>query len=116
MSGVKQGKNWGATQLLEMNPFVELHRAEVKKDFCCSIHHHDTKWNGFFVESGQLNIRIYQSNGLEDVTELFAGDYTAVDAGVVHRFECIQDCVVFELYWPAMRQVDITRKTVGGPL
>lgn len=111
---VLAGKIWGSTQLIDEHAFGSFHRAEVKAGFCCSRHHHATKWNGFFVESGVLNIRLYQPNGIEDVTQLLPGDYLKVAPGVVHRFECEEDCVLFETYWPSLSHDDIVRVDVGG--
>lgn len=110
------GKLWGTTQELVANPFVSFHRAEVRKGKRCSRHRHLRKWNGFFVEAGVMQIRVYQPNGIEDVTVLGAGDFTAVGPGITHRFECIEDAVLFEIYWPAEIAEDIVRDDEGGDL
>lgn len=110
------GKIWGSTIELEANPFMSLHRAEVKAGFRCSKHLHQNKWNGFFVESGELHIRVYQPSGIEDVTILKAGDYAFVAPGMKHRFESIADTVLFEIYWPAQHAEDIVRDDEGGLL
>lgn len=112
----KAGKIWGLTEEIESNPFMSFHRAEVKTGFRCSRHKHEFKWNGFFLESGSMVIRVYQPSGTEDVTELRAGDYTAVAPGVEHRFESLEDCVLFEIYWPAVLSEDIVRADEGGSL
>jgi len=112
----RTGKIWGTTEALEANPFVSFHRAEVNAGFRCSRHRHERKWNGFFVESGFLLIRVYQPSGIEDVTELRAGDYTSVAPGVEHRFESVENSVLFELYWPDALSEDIVRADEGGPL
>lgn len=116
MSGNVEGKVWGSTVEIESNPYMSFHRAEVKKDRRCSKHLHANKWNGFFVESGLLRVRIYQPNGIEDVTTLGAGEYTAVAPGLKHRFESVEDTVLFEIYWPAALAEDIVRDDEGGLL
>lgn len=113
---MKTGKIWGRTEQLEANPFLSFHRAEVNKGFRCSKHLHKFIHNGFFVESGELLVRVYQPNGLEDVTTLRAGDYTSVAPGVKHRFESVEDTVLFEIYWPQGVGADIERDDEGGPL
>ena len=49
---------------------------------------HKYKWNGFFVESGKMLVRVWQDDqGLVDETILNAGDFTQVKPGKVHQFE-----------------------------
>ena len=57
----KSGKIWGSTELIEANNALEFHRIETKKGGVCSKHLHSFKWNGFYVESGQLLIRVWQN-------------------------------------------------------
>ena len=52
------GKIWGSTELIEANGALEFHRIFTKKGGVCSKHKHEFKWNGFYVESGQLLIRV----------------------------------------------------------
>lgn len=114
---VKFGKAWGSTIDIETNPFVSFHRAEIKAGYCCSRHDHTGRTNLFFVESGIVRVRVYQPNGLEDETVLGAGEMTKVGPGLKHRFEGIEDAVVFELYWPRqMTETDINRDDTGGRL
>ena len=77
---MKAGKIWGQTELIHANGVLEFHRIEYKKGFKCSEHLHQYKWNGFFVESGQMIVRVWQDDqdGLVDETILNAGDFTQV--------------------------------------
>ncbi len=78
---VKAGKVWGQTELIHANGVLEFHRIEYKAGFKCSEHEHKYKFNGFFVESGQMIVRVWQDNdqaGLVDETILNAGDFTVV--------------------------------------
>jgi mannose-6-phosphate isomerase-like protein (cupin superfamily) len=111
---MKAGKIWGTTELLEDNPSLEFHRIEAKKYGVCSKHKHNYKWNGFFVESGKMIIRVWKNDyDLVDETILTAGQYTKVAPGEYHQFEVIEDCVAFELYWVEFPSTDIERETVG---
>jgi len=111
---MKQGKIWGNTHLIHKNGVLEFHRIEASKDTKCSKHKHSFKWNGFFVESGHLIIRVWQNDyDLVDETHLFAGDFTQVKPGVFHQFEAAEDTVAFELYWAEFDHNDIQRETVG---
>jgi len=111
----KFGKIWGSTQPVELNSCFEFHRIEVQAGSYCSKHLHRHKWNGFWVESGELEIHVWKNSyDLVDVTVLRAGEYTAVAPGEYHMFKCNQNTVAFELYWAQFDHDDIVRETVGG--
>jgi len=112
----KSGKIWGSTELIHANGFLEFHRIEFLSNSKCSEHKHSYKWNGFYVESGELLIRVWQENdqeGLIDETLLGPGDFTLVKPGKYHQFEGIKRGVAFELYWAEFNHDDIQRRTVG---
>ena len=109
------GKVWGQTELVEANGALEFHRIDMNKGGVCSKHKHNFKWNGFYVESGTMLIRIWQKDyDLVDETILESGDFTAVGPGEFHQFEALEDTVAFELYWAEFDHDDIERETVGG--
>ena len=113
---MKAGKVWGLTEQIEMNGVLEFHRIEMNKNGVCSKHLHEFKWNGFYVESGKMIVRVWQDadqKGLVDETILNAGDYTTVKPGKFHQFEGVEDGVAFELYWAEFSHDDIERRTVG---
>jgi len=114
--GIKSGKVWGMTELVHANAVVEFHRIEANEGAFCSKHKHSHKWNGFFVESGSLKIKVWKTNyDLVDETILGPGDFTAVAPGEFHQFEALVDTVAFELYLAAeLDHNDIQRETVGG--
>lgn len=115
--GQIQGKIWGTTSVLVSNPVVEFHRITAKANYRCSEHRHVHKWNGFYVESGVLEIHIRKKDyDLTDVTVLRAGDFTSVCPGEYHYFLCTEDCVALELYWPELLSEDIERKDHGQPV
>ena len=108
------GKVWGNTELVEANGVLEFHRIEIKKGGTCSKHRHRYKWNGFFVESGRLKIRVWKNNyELIDETVLHPGQWTKIPPGEFHQFEAETDVVAFELYWAEFDHNDIERETVG---
>lgn len=112
-----EGKLWGTTETLEANPFCSVHRATFRAGFCCSRHLHRYKVNAFLVLSGQLRVRTYQPNGIEDETLLGPGDFTKIDPNGRHRFEGVESGVVLELYWPLSVDLDdIVRDDMGGQL
>lgn len=117
---MKAGKIWGTTELIDHNSTFEFHRIEFKSNHCCSEHYHQTKWNGFFVESGVLLVKTWtkeptdtRPNMLCDQTVLRAGDYYKVPPGLWHQFVGVEDGVAFELYWAEFNGNDIVRRTQG---
>jgi len=111
---MKAGKIWGQTELIHANGVLEFHRIEYKKDVACSKHKHEFKWNGFFVESGKMMVKVWQNDyDLIDTTILNAGDFMRVKPGVFHQFIGMEDGVAFELYWAEFDHNDIKRETVG---
>ena len=111
----RQGKIWGETVLVAHIPGVlEFHRIEAVKGGVCSKHAHQSKTNGFFVESGKLLIREWQQRyDLVDETILGPGDYCTVPPGIFHQFEVLEDVVAFELYYAELLGDDIVRESVG---
>ena len=76
---IKAGKIWGETELILANNSLEFHRIDYKKGGVCSKHLHEWKWNGFYVMSGRMKIRVWQKDyDLVDETILNPGDFTAV--------------------------------------
>jgi len=112
--GNKAGKVWGETELILANSSLEFHRIDYKAGGVCSKHKHDYKFNGFYVVSGKMKIRVWQKDyDLVDETILGPGDFTAVKPGLYHTFEGIEDGVAFELYWANFQHNDIQRESVG---
>lgn len=113
----KKGKIWGSTESLFNCNNVELHRIEGKSGGYCSTHQHQHKFNMFYVEKGVLLVTIYRKDAgqeIEDVTVLKENQSTIVEPGLFHKFEVIEDCVAFEIYWTELNTEDIIRKNVGG--
>jgi len=109
------GKVWGQTELIHANGVLEFHRIDFRTGGVCSKHKHQFKWNGFYVISGRMKVKVWQKDqqDLVDETILGPGDFTRVKPGYMHQFEGIEDGVAFELYWAEFNHDDIQRETVG---
>jgi len=108
------GKVWGSTELVEANSTLEFHRIEMIAGGVCSKHMHEFKWNGFYIASGKMIVRVWQNDyDLVDETTLLPGDYTKVKPGLYHQFECLESGTAFELYWAEFNHQDIIRETHG---
>jgi len=117
MDNTVRGKVWGNTTKLFDKNNVEMHRIEVEAGGFCSKHNHQSKYNLFFVEEGELKIYIYREYAgkvLEDITTLKTGDTTYVEPGVPHMFRATEHTIAFEIYWVTLDVNDIVRETVGG--
>jgi mannose-6-phosphate isomerase-like protein (cupin superfamily) len=112
------GKVWGTTQLIFANGALEWHRITVKPHMRCSMHKHKYKFNGFFVESGELDIVVKKNDyPLTDVTTLEAGQFTTVKPGEYHQFVSRDKPVVaYEIYYAHFDHNDIEREDHGGPM
>jgi quercetin dioxygenase-like cupin family protein len=111
---MKAGKIWGQTELIHANGVLEFHKIDYKAGGVCSKHKHQFKWNGFYVVSGKMKIRVWQKDyDLVDETILGPGDFTRVKPGLMHSFEGLEDGVAFELYWAEFNHDDIQRESVG---
>ena len=111
---MKAGKVWGQTELLEANGVLEFHRIDINKGGTCSKHRHQFKWNGFYVISGTLVVRVWKNNyDLVDETVLGPGDYTKVAPTEYHQFEALENTVALELYWAEFDHNDIERENHG---
>ena len=108
------GKIWGSTELILANSSLEFHRIDYKAGGVCSKHKHEYKFNGFYVVSGKMKIRVWQKDyDLVDETILGPGDFTSVKPGLYHTFEGIESGVAFELYWANFQHNDIHRESAG---
>ena len=84
----KSGKIWGQTELIHANGVLEFHKIDFKAGGVCSKHKHNFKWNGFYVVSGRMKIKVWQKDqqDLIDETILGPGDFTKVKPGYYHLF------------------------------
>ena len=88
---------------------------DFKAGGVCSKHKHKYKWNGFYVVSGKMIVRVWKDDqGLVDETLLNAGDWTRIKPGEYHQFEGVEDGIAFELYWAQFDHDDIEREYSGS--
>lgn len=111
----KSGKIWGETAPIYMGSSMELHEIEIKAGGTCSLHCHQTKFNGFYVISGELHIEVHKNDyDLIDTTILKSSDFTVCKPGEYHRFIAKTDVKALEIYWTELNHNDIIRKSVGA--
>jgi quercetin dioxygenase-like cupin family protein len=109
----KAGKIWGETSELFRCNNVIVSRIKVKKGGCCSRHRHVSKHNYFFVEHGQLSVKVWKKYRLIDETILGPGDSCTVCPGEFHNFAALTDTEALEIYWVEISSEDIDRLDHG---
>jgi quercetin dioxygenase-like cupin family protein len=111
---MKQGKIWGSTEEVIDIPQFSLHRLDIQKNHTCSEHKHDYKFNGFYVETGKLLIKIWKNDyDLVDKTILGPNEKTIVKPDEFHQFVALEDTIAYEYYWCELQSHDIVRRTCG---
>jgi quercetin dioxygenase-like cupin family protein len=110
--GSTEGKVWGKTKCIIENPFCEVHLVNAYSGGVCSEHCHRAKTNLFLIISGQLLIRVWKDNLVDEII-LESGEYTSVPPNTYHQFEAITDCTFIEVYFPEGITKDIVRRTTG---
>jgi quercetin dioxygenase-like cupin family protein len=111
---IKEGKVWGQTMPIITNPSVEVHHINVELGGYCSKHAHQSKYNAFYVLSGELEIKRWKDYKLVDSTWLKKYDWSIVPPGEYHQFMAHQKTEALELYWTELNHNDIMRENVGG--
>lgn len=110
----KQGKIWGCTQELFNQNNVCIHRIEAKEGYCCSKHYHDSKFNIFYVEEGELLIEDWQLDyDLKDETILSKGESCLIPPKHYHRFTANKNTIAYEIYYVTLDSRDIIRDDCG---
>lgn len=98
-------KPWGYEELLEHNKDYVVKRLFMKAGHKCSIQYHEYKHETFYVLSGKL--KFYVGKTLETLEEkiFVAGDYFAIEPGLIHRMEGVEDSLYLEASTPQLDDV-----------
>ncbi len=113
----KQGKLWGETVMPFAFNSTEVWVLRIEEGGYCSNHSHQSKWNRFYVVTGELIVTEYSDDGKteRDKTRIGPGEMTDVPPGVRHTFEAMAETVAMEFYWVPLDPEDIERHgTEGG--
>lgn len=110
-------KVWGITEPLMLSPGMHMHRITFEAGGVCSEHYHQSRYNLFYVISGELLVRIWDGDRITEQV-LRAHEFLSVEPLVRHQFEGVKSGVALEIYWPGtpgyvVDENDITRFTQG---
>ncbi len=101
---IRNAKAWGTTSEILILPALQVHRLMIAPQSECSIHLHKNKANRFYVDSGELVVRMFTQ--LHDMPKDFvvrAGEIFDVMPGIIHQFVNPSndgpDVIAFEMYW-----------------
>lgn len=109
------GKVWGITGKIFAENNVEVHRIVGNAGGTSSMHVHTHKASMFYVERGCIKVVIEKNDyDLVDETILTAGQSTTIRPGEYHRFEIMEECVCYEIYWVKLDPDDIKRRDCGS--
>lgn len=112
---LKQGKVWGETARIFTGNNVEMHRIVGEKGGYCSKHFHAHKYNMFFCERGSIAITEWKEESKTvDKTTLKSCDSCIIPPRSYHKFDILEDCVAYEIYWVVLDPSDIEREMPGG--
>ena len=117
-------KIWGQRTRLYSNGGVEVYLLDVEpvdgKPVVCSTHHHEMKYNRFFVVMGRLGVEHGIGPEADDPLNvaggrwhLNAGDQYTVPPGEVHRFVVTEKAKIIETTWADAITEDIHRQDEG---
>lgn len=110
----KEGKIWGDNILLFNNGVVQINQIFIKKGGRCSKHMHKHKNNIFFIQSGELVVEEWKSNGIVDTTILKNEQMSEIKSGVYHRFTATEPTSAIEIYYSPIDEYDIIREDIGS--
>lgn len=112
-------KVWGQTRPISGGHGFEVHYLDILERTVCSCHRHATKWNLFYVVSGEIAVHFYDDPGTEprETIRVEAGHTLQLSPGIWHRFEGLADSQVLEVYWTdPVNPLDIERFDEGRKL
>jgi len=102
-------KLWGERWILRKSSNNALSYLVVKEGHRCSWHHHEQKFNLFFVLSGKLEILTEDGSVI-----LGPGETYTVSPGVWHEFRAHENSTCIEDMFVEYHEGDIIRKNQGG--
>jgi len=105
-------KTWGEKWNLFQNDLCEVSYLCLHPKQRCSWHKHQTKYNLFFVISGQLTIKMEDDVAVVDKYQFFT-----TRPGEYHEFQTHdKPTKIIEVMFVQYDAEDIQREKLGGPL
>lgn len=105
----RERKCWGNRTVIYRNSSSEIALLELERGTRCSWHHHNQKWNRFFVVNGCVHIATK-----DGMVTLRDGESLTVAPGVEHEFRVECDSTMIEAMYVEYDHSDIIRQDVGG--
>lgn len=110
-----QAKVWGDTACVMGHPMFSVHHLVVRPGTFCSVHRHRHRVNLFYVLSGSLVVRRWDTAERTTDVKIERGERFWVPPGTYHQFLSRQGAEVLEIYFPVLPEdEDIERLTEGG--
>ncbi len=93
-------KPWGKEEILEVNERYMFKRLFMKKGHRCSLQYHNYKHETIYILQGKLNIYIGTSKDNLICKTYLPNQSVALQPGVIHRMEAIEDSIYLEASTP----------------
>jgi hypothetical protein len=109
-------KPWGKIETLHRSDNFILQRLIIREGGVSTFgefHFHNFMYNKFFIELGRL--KVYKKGSVDENIEIHIlgpeEKYRLFDIfpKIYHRFEALEDCIVYELYYSTCSEKDIVR-------
>jgi len=110
---VSWAKIWGENKEIFCNDTVSINVLDILKSTVCSRHSHKSKYNLFYVLSGNLEVDIFYNEYNPHVIKLLPGASFLVEPGIIHRFRGVENSRVIEIMFVKYSAEDIVRLDTG---
>jgi quercetin dioxygenase-like cupin family protein len=101
-------KPWGKTLLVFDNETIHIYLAWINRDGFCSKHYHKNKHNLFFLQSGSIIVKTWDTDIINE-HKLLAGDKILVKNNTWHQFLATEESILLEIYYSTIDHEDIIR-------
>lgn len=114
-----EDKCWGKVQHIFLSEASAVSHLVVRPNWQCSKHRHGERANMFCVQSGIIEVLVWDEQGNKSEHLLTVGDVLVVPSGVWHRFRVLEGGRIIEVYFVdvvngSCRFEDIERQDQGG--
>jgi mannose-6-phosphate isomerase-like protein (cupin superfamily) len=109
-------KIWGVTRCTFQSETTLIFHASIKAGGFCSKHHHEGRYNDFYVVHGALLVLFYKSaeDTLPKIRLVESGQRIVAPPHRWHRFYALTPVELIETYWSVCGIHDIVRYDEGG--
>jgi mannose-6-phosphate isomerase len=98
-------KPWGSETWLCLNEKYCFKKITLKQGYLTSLQYHNFKHETTYVDKGRAIFHWHDENGVLQKKEVGPGFSVVLAPGQVHRFEALEELVMFEASTPEVHDV-----------